>query len=306
MIMPALIRELHINADESTLNATFLSAASGLSWVGDTLYVVADDGLHLGVFAAADDEPGALFRLLPGELPTDHKERKASKPDFEVLTHWATYTDAPGGALVALGSGSKPNRRIGALIPLDANQAVGEKPITFDIAPLYLALEHDVASLNIEGAVFHENMLWLFQRGNSEEGVNALIKVPLPAFQQCINNTTQNVSRSDLEITPIDLGALEGVPLTFTDATRLADGRILFSAAAEDTTNTYHDGDCVGSAIGMLSPTGEFLWCQPLAGRDKVEGIAAKMHDMGIHCLLVTDADDSAIAAKLLQVTLPK
>lgn len=303
MLSCTLLRELSLHPDHTP---AFISAASGMSWVGATLYVVADDGLHLGIFSDADNNPGHVLRMLPGELPTGHQERKASKPDFEVLTHWATYTGAAGGALVALGSGSKPNRCTGVLIPLDARQEVCATPIPFDMTPLYLALERQLTSLNIEGAIFQADALWLFQRGNSEEGINALVKVPLPAFQHCIDNPTQTVSSSGINIEPLAIGARDGVPLTFTDATLLADGRILFSAAAEDTTNTYHDGDCAGSALGMLSATGELLWCQPLAGKDKVEGIAARMHDLEITCLLVTDADDSEVAAKLLQVILPR
>ena len=69
-----------------------LSAASGLVRSGHLLYVVADDELHLGVFedtaaTGMPPEPGALVRMLEGDLPIDAVERKAAKPDFETLVH---------------------------------------------------------------------------------------------------------------------------------------------------------------------------------------------------------------------------
>lgn len=282
----------------------FLSAASGLCWLGDNLYVIADDALHLGAFSATHDNPGQLYRLLPGELPVEHKARKASKPDFEVLTHWATYAGSAGGALLALGSGSKPNRCTGVLIPLDAHYALVDTPIPFDLAPLYTLLASRVGSLNIEGAVVQANELWLFQRGNSEQGKNALIKLPLTTLEQCIAGHAQHLSPEVLQIVPMELGTRDGVALTFTDATGLPDGNVIFTAAAENTGNTYDDGACAGSALGMISSTGTLLWTAPLEGQDKIEGISVQVESTSMICLLVTDADDANVAAKLLRTEL--
>ncbi len=58
-----------------------LSAASGLVRVGERLYVVADDEVHLGVFdSSAMHAPGALLRLLEGDLPHDKGARKKPSP----------------------------------------------------------------------------------------------------------------------------------------------------------------------------------------------------------------------------------
>jgi hypothetical protein len=52
-----------------------------------------------------------------------------------------------------------------------------------------------------------------------------------------------------------DLGAVGGVALAVTDAVALPDGRVLVSAAAEDTPNAVDDGPVVGAAIALLDDT---------------------------------------------------
>lgn len=280
----------------------FISAASGLSWVNNTLYVVADDALHLGIFNRNSSAPGTSIALLAGELPLEHKARKAQKPDFEVLTHWQNFSGAPGGALFALGSGSKKNRCTGVVIPLDSDGSITGEINTFDLSALYTELEKHVPSLNIEGALFTQNELWLFQRGNSAQGKNAIIRLEQSIFLQWLH-TTVDATRitSDLRAQEIDLGDLNGVPLGFTDATCLQNGNILFAAAAEDTEDTYNDGQCAGSVIGLMLSDGVILWQSPLNQRCKVEGIAGKLiDDQYIECLMVTDADDATVPAVLL------
>lgn len=287
----------------TTQDNAYISAASGLSWVGEHLYVIADDALQLGWFNALSDAPGTALTLLPGELPQDPKARKAQKPDFEVLTYWSEYSGAAGGALFAFGSGSKKNRSRGVLIPLDIQGTVAGAVQVFDLANLYAHLETRVAALNIEGALFTPTEFWMFQRGNSAQGKNAIIRMPHESFLRCLQNDKATDSITlDIQVQEIALGEFNGVPLGFTDATRLDNGSILFSAAAEDTEDTYHDGQCTGSVIGLMSSEGVIQWQAPINLRCKVEGIAAQtINDQTLECLLVTDADNAAIPATLLR-----
>src|SRR5262245_45835362 len=97
----------------------FVYAASGLAASGGELYVIADDELQLACFPAAGAAPGTLLALLPGALPDGHEARKREKPDFEILLRLPALPRYPSGALLALGSGSRPNRERGALLALD-------------------------------------------------------------------------------------------------------------------------------------------------------------------------------------------
>ncbi len=88
------------------------------------------------------------------------------------------------------------------------------------------------------------------------------------------------------------LPAVAGVPLTVTDAYRLASGRILLSAVAEATADTYADGALTGAAIIELDADFRVLAVQLLDPPLKVEGIAARTAGDRLHLLCVTDADD--------------
>jgi hypothetical protein len=103
-----------------------------------------------------------------------------------------------------------------------------------------------------------------------------------------------------------DLGALDGIQLSFTDAAAFADGRCAFVATAEDTADPLLDGPVAGSVIGVLDGF-EARWT-PLRGpaavpfRQKVEGLALDANRRG--GWILTDADDPARPALLGRVTL--
>ena len=106
-------------------------------------------------------------------------------------------------------------------------------------------------------------------------------------------------------IDPVDLGDIDGVPLSFTDGAGLPDGSIVFTAVAEDTEDTYNDGACLGAAIGVAARDGTVRFFERLDECHKVEGVAARVDNNVIRLLLVTDADDPAIPASLFSAALP-
>ena len=119
----------------------FLSAASGLVRAGKFLYVIGDDLHHLGAFRAGSHAPGTLVRLFAGTVSADKKERKKQKPDLEALTRLPAFAEYAHGALLAIGSGSRRNRRMGALLGLDAHGAVRGSPHVVDLSPVLAPLD---------------------------------------------------------------------------------------------------------------------------------------------------------------------
>ena len=224
-----------------------LSAASGLVCLNSFNYVVADDELHLGVFLANSSEPGHLIRLFEGELPGCKVDRKKQKADFEALTLLPSYGDYPYGALLAFGSGSRPNRRLGAVLGLDAQGAVRGSPQVVDCSPILASLDGEFPALNIEGAVVSGAELRLFQRGNQRHSKNAIIRFQLSTFLDALNS--EQTAITPLAINTFDLGQIEGIPLCFTDAAALPDGKMVFTAVAENTDDNYNDGACAGAAL---------------------------------------------------------
>lgn len=262
------------------------TAASALVWHAGQLILVADDDVLLQCYSL-DGEFLGEHALLDERWPREAKARKAVKADFEILCQ------LPNGWLLALGSGSTPSRRRGVL------WRSGESRI-IDPGPLYLALEQQIPQLNLEGAVVLGSQLLLAQRGNAAASSNALIGLDLARAM-----TQLELGRLDaqclLEIVPLELGQLGDVPLSITDLCLDLQGRLLFSAAAEDTASTYADGPCLGSVVGWLED-GQVRALWWLSGEAKIEGICM-VGDGSLR--LVNDPDNAALRSCLYRLRLP-
>jgi len=294
------LRELAVASPLSGRPA-YVSAASGLVCVGDYLYVVADDEHHLAVFSRHDLSAGTLLPLFAGELPLEHKARKKQKPDLESLVLMPATAEFPHGALLMLGSGSTRRRDIAVLLALDATGAVVGAPQQCDFSATYELLRAQLVELNIEGAFFSGDDLCLLHRGNSTDAINAIIAFDWrELFADFSSGSIGAIGPRS--ITPVALGAVDGVELCFTDGVALPNGDILFSAVAEATDDAYLDGACVGAAIGICRRNGDVITLQAIGAQYKIEGIDATAADDVIDVLMVTDADDIAIPALLLSM----
>jgi hypothetical protein len=294
------LRELDLIRHTEAGRPAYLSAASGLVRSGDELYVVSDDELFLGRFAASGTAPGELLRLFAGDLPDKPKPRKKQKPDLEVLLRLPHLPGHEHGALLALGSGSRKPRRRGALLRLDTmGHAVG--PVQeVDAAPLFERLQKSFDELNLEGAWVLGNTLHLLQRGNRGDSPNAVIEIEFDAVAAALAGEHRLPDVTPRRVTELDLGAIHGVPLCFTDACGLPDGSWVFSAVAEDTDDAVSDGAFLGAMVGLATPSHEVLWQQRVKPDCKIEGIDARLHGDELEMLAVTDADDPAVPAQLL------
>jgi hypothetical protein len=305
MIALTKIRELNISAAADSTRPLFLSAASGLVCLNSIMYVIADDELHLGVFSTGDCEPGHLIRLFDGVLPESKAARKRQKPDLEALALLPAFRDLPHGALLAIGSGSRPNRRRGVLLGLDSHGVIQRPPRVVDLSPILVPLDEEFHEVNIEGAVTVGDELRLFQRGNKRHADNAIIRFQLSPVLDALRTGHADAIRPSA-ITRLDLGAIEGIRLCFTDAASLPDGDMVFSAVAEDTDDAFHDGSCIGTAIGIVGNNGRLRCLRRLDRPYKIEGIQARLDGDRLNLLLVTDADNAEIPAMLFSATIPR
>ncbi len=311
MLTPHLLRNLTMNPALHPRGQPHLSAASGLVQVQERLYVVADDEHHLGKFKTKPDSPLKLVRLFAGDLPDSAKQRKAEKPDLETLALVPAMPGYPHGALLALGSGSKPNRERGVLLALDAQGRVGKGPgpaaKLIDMSVLYAGLRATFVHLNIEGCFVASGVLHLLQRSNQGDQRSACLRLDWHHTQAWLLDPDNEVPQA-VQVDPIDLGPADpahGVALSITDACSLPGGAWAFSAVAENTKDSYHDGACIASAVGIVNASHKVVQLHHLQGAPKVEGISVQISGNQLTLTLVTDADDPAAASELLQVTLP-
>lgn len=268
-------------------------AASAIAPYAGGWLVAQDDSTH-----AAWVTPGSVQRLrlfAPVEGLDEFSERdgsKALKPDLEAACE-VLVDGVP--AVLLLGSGSSPRRMRCALVREDA------QVVTADLTALYAvvaeALGVEVASVNVEGACRVGEALRLFQRGNLAAGLeSAGIDLELQSLVDAVVGRGDAAAVRVLRVQGYQLGEVEGVGLAVTDAVALPGGRVLLSAAAEDTPNAVDDGPVVATALVLVDDE-QVLDMTPLPEVDgrphKVEGLVVQDHlDDGLRLLAVVDGDD--------------
>jgi hypothetical protein len=230
------VRKLTLDPSTHPRSRHFLTAASGLVRLGRRHYVIADDEQHLGVFDPASPGPVQLVRLFDGDLPESAKKRKKKKADLESLVHLPPLPRCPGGALLTLGSGSRPNRRRGALLGLDAVGALLGQVKVIDLAPLYEPLGRRFDEVNIEGALILDDDLMLLQRGN-KGGPNATVRYAWRAFEPWLLGDV-DAAPEPRAVREYDLGAVDGIAFGFTDCAALPEAAAGSSARSPRTPTT--------------------------------------------------------------------
>ena len=300
-------------ADPTLDRPAHVRAASALAWVGDRLVILQDDAN----FLALANRRGAEVESVP--MPRGPDERrlfddvlgnKRHKLDLESCL---VFGDGRDATLVAFGSGSTPAReRI-----LVARGLTGPAP-SIDLIPasrfyevLRDAGDFAGSELNIEGAVLARNAeLRLFARGNGaarngREPVNATCTIDWAALWAHIHDATLPPPEPQ-SVRQFDLGAIDGIPLGFTDAIRWGSG-VMFAAAAEASPDAVRDGPVAGSAIGLIAGDGSAC-CAILLDEDgapfrgKVEGLAEGADASFVYA--VADEDDPGRPSELCVIAL--
>ena len=98
-----------------------------------------------------------------------------------------------------------------------------------------------------------------------------------------------------------ELGELDGVGVSFSDASTLLEDLIAFTASAEGED----DGDIRGSVVGTIDASGQVHRLRSIDRRWKVEGVHAAVDTGVIDLLFVCDQDDPGVASPLLSATMP-
>ncbi|GAA4743776.1 hypothetical protein GCM10023328_26750 [Modestobacter marinus] len=287
-------------------DGTPVTAASAIAPLGDGWLVAPDDATIAAWVRPAGVTP---VRVLPPVEGLDHFSEPAGtkhlKPDLEVACP-AEVDGEP--AVLLLGSGSTPRRMRGVLVRLEDGEPVVRSG---ELGPLYdrvgRLLEVPADQLNLEGASRHQDTVRWFHRGNLAAGEGpASVDVPLGALVAAV------LGRADAGAVPVsaprsyDLGRVAGVGLAVTDAIALPDGRVLLSAAAEDTPNAVDDGPVVAAALALVD--GETVLdiaaLPEVGGRvHKVEGLALRGIEDARVCLLgVVDDDDPTAPSVQLEL----
>ncbi len=134
--------------------------------------------------------------------------------------------------------------------------------------------------------------------------MNGFADIAWSKVQKAID-TREAVSPSAISsVRKFELGRRDGVRLGLSDVAALPDGRLVFTAVAEDTSNAMDDGRFAGAAVGVVSASGKVE--RVVAVNDyKVEGIHAELEKGGaIRLMMVDDPDDPTRRSTLLTAKL--
>ena len=280
-------------------------AASSIRRQGHRLVILQDD---VSALAVLDPSTGSTQPILLPAGPDgarvfdDERGNKKFKMDLEACVV------LPDGRLVAFGSGSSPQRE--KIVTIASGKgAIAQQLSGSDFyASLRIhAAAHDTR-LNIEGAVVHGDRLRLLQRGIGERGGeswNAILDLSLNRFVGWLDG--RNPLPSVRRILEVDLGAVAGVPLGFTDAAVTDDGRVAFLACAEDTNDVLSDGPVLGCRFGWLDPDDRSAVTMTIVDSDgqptrlKLEGIETRL-DGGSVFDVVADMDRGDEPAQLAEL----
>ena len=213
-----------------------LSAASGIVRRATYVYVIGDDELHLGVFDISSDRPGHLQRVLEGERrgPRGALEGEAGpRGAHPAALRGQSVRRAPRPRF-GIEDAPRPRFRLRA----EDDGGLADEPREVSLEPVYSLLREHVAELNVEGAATIEDRLWLLRRGNSEVGSNLVAELSLDEVMRSLRDDL-TIDAHELEgVRSYDLGEIEGVELTFSDATPIAERLLVFTASAEAEDGT--------------------------------------------------------------------
>lgn len=287
-------------------DGTPVRAASAIAVLERGWLIAQDDATHACWLVDAVGTPLRLFPPVDGhDHFSDAAGTKHLKPDLESALE---VTVDGASSVLLLGSGSTPHRMRSVLVTASAGFPT---TVQADLSPLYAtvttALGITADRLNLEGAcaVDGETLRW-FNRGLPSAGLpSASVDLDLAA----ILAAARGGDASDVEARGVrreDLGEANGVGLAVTDAVCLPDGRILVSAAAEDSPTTYDDGSVVAAALALLDGdgVGDLTVLPELDGKvAKVEGLAVvDWGTSGGTVVAVVDADDPQVPSWLLRL----
>ena len=275
-------------------------AASGLSAFRERLAVIQDDANWLALIDA-DQQVTAV--PLPPSPAGDRvfSKKRGNHGDKYDLEACVTVTSGNNCELVGFSSGSRSEREWVLRVREDKG---GELKAVFVPAPAFYAAMRENktfsgAGLNIEGALaFDHDRVRLFQRGNSEpsdgsEAIDATADFSWAALCEHLSAPDRHPPPVLENVRTYDLGTLGGVRLTFSDAEHLGDGRVLFSASAEDEKT----GGIRGSVLGIIERDGEARWThlvdeksRPFTG--KIEGLTLDVNDRQKVYFVIDDDDE--------------
>lgn len=217
-----------IKLNSLKLGLAEINSASSLLNLFGRIFVCCDDQYNL--YELQNDQSWIQHNWANSpDLPKDPHERKKLKPDFESLL--GPIED--NKTIILIPSGSKSNRTLALIFDLESNHFT-----PFDMSGFFNKLGKLVALINLEGSVIYGDN-YLFMNRGVQADPSSIISVNPKSFN--INS-----------ITKMDFGSIDGTPLHGSELCIFEDN-LYALAVAEASSNSYDDGQILGSSIFKIS-----------------------------------------------------
>jgi hypothetical protein len=233
-----------------------VASASAVEVVDGIIYILSDDSSCL---YKIKHDLTILDKIFLYQTSADNKE-KIAKPEKADLECMGQLSINGYKHLLLLGSGSRsPQRDKGFLIKLPTNYNRKHLVWEVNLASMYnLLRSHDEVStndqINLEGLAFGEDNVYVLNRGNGTGSHNVVLSFNKIEFIEYIQGHTEAVPFPSVR--KVELPAIAGIKTGFTGAD-FFDNHFWITCSAEDTPNSYDDGEVKGSMLGILEITHE-------------------------------------------------
>lgn len=279
-----------------------IPSASGLEHWSDRYFIIGDNSPWL---FETDTLGNLLVKHRIGSLAEADVIPKEQKHDFEAMCSLNWNEEQ---VLFLFGSGSKwPHRNKGIAFSITRQAPLK----TFDLTSFYERISEKAkihqGEFNLEAATSLNGKLYLFNRGE-----NKLIVVKEKEFVDFLSEKTDFPK---MKVYSLDLPEIAGIISGFSGAASdEKNGKILFTASVENTSDWVQDGEVLGSFIGVFDPEKLHLHFAPHTAlikdetgplKVKVESITLdEANENDYHCALVTDSDGGA--SELIKIRFSK
>lgn len=289
---------------QSELIITSVPSASGIVCKGENIWMIGDDASSLFEL----DKQNKVKSSYPVSFMSRQENcrlLKSIKPDFESM-------DFFDNKILIMGSGSKKiSRDTAILFDFEKKEIIAKT----SFRPLFQQFLQvggfdSLQSINMEGLASDNEYFYLLHRGNIC-GKNIVFQIKKDELLEYI--TKKKIP--EVMVRFFDLPKIDGYLSGFSGACLTPDqSHLIFTCSVESTNDVYHDGDVLGSFIGLIPIRGENAWqtnsAFPLKQNDslvvtKLESVCVKSQEGNkLNLVCVSDNDNGESGIYQIQLNL--